>query len=157
METRQRAPADTIPLGLAFDTAVRRHQEERLREADSPYRKILQSRPEHPCFWHRLGLMAQRRGNLTEAVKLIQKALALKPDFAEALFDTAPYVRNLENAYRQMWNRFLAGKAPEQINVIEGKKNPDVNRNTREQQTEEGTVPDNENHSGWPHEKKWTY
>jgi len=37
----------------------------------------------------------------------------------EPLFDTPRFTRNLENAYGRMWDRFLAGKAPEQIDLVE--------------------------------------
>jgi protein O-GlcNAc transferase len=35
------------------------------------------------------------------------------------LFDTPRFVRNLESAYKEMWNIFLAGEAPRQIEVLE--------------------------------------
>jgi len=35
------------------------------------------------------------------------------------LFDTPRFVRNLETAYKEMWNIFLAGEAPRQIHVRE--------------------------------------
>jgi len=35
------------------------------------------------------------------------------------LFDTARFVRNLENAYSEMWRIFLEGRAPTQIEVFE--------------------------------------
>ncbi len=37
----------------------------------------------------------------------------------EPLFDTPRSVRNFENAYRRMWDCFLAGEAPRQIDVVE--------------------------------------
>ena len=35
------------------------------------------------------------------------------------LFDTPRFVRNIETAYKEMWEIFLAGKAPQQIEVLE--------------------------------------
>jgi predicted O-linked N-acetylglucosamine transferase (SPINDLY family) len=35
------------------------------------------------------------------------------------LFDTARFVRNLENAYSEMWRIFLEGRTPMQIEVFE--------------------------------------
>ena len=40
----------------------------------------------------------------------------------EPLFDTPRFVRNLESAYRQIWDRFLSGETPRMIEVIEGSK-----------------------------------
>jgi len=38
---------------------------------------------------------------------------------AEPLFDTPRFVRNLEKAYKEMWEIFLAGERPRQIEVVE--------------------------------------
>jgi len=38
---------------------------------------------------------------------------------SEPLFDTPRFVRNLENAYRRMWEIYQSGKTPCQIDVIE--------------------------------------
>jgi len=35
------------------------------------------------------------------------------------LFDTARFIRNLEQAYSEMWRIFLEGSAPTQIEVFE--------------------------------------
>ena len=37
----------------------------------------------------------------------------------EPLFDTPRFVRNLESAYRQVWDRFLTGETPQMIDVVE--------------------------------------
>jgi protein O-GlcNAc transferase len=37
----------------------------------------------------------------------------------EPLFDTPRFVRNLETAYRQMWELYLAGEEPRQLDVVE--------------------------------------
>ena len=37
----------------------------------------------------------------------------------EPLFDTARFARNLERAYRQMWQNYLAGDKPRQFKVRE--------------------------------------
>ncbi|NQU57367.1 MAG: tetratricopeptide repeat protein [Rhodospirillales bacterium] len=38
---------------------------------------------------------------------------------SEPLFDTPRFVRNLENAYRRMWENYLTGKSPTPIDVME--------------------------------------
>jgi protein O-GlcNAc transferase len=50
-----------------------------------------------------------------KAVRLKLNSNRLK----KPLFDTARFVRNLENAYREMWRIFLEGRAPTQIEVFE--------------------------------------
>ena len=40
----------------------------------------------------------------------------------EPLFDTPRFVRNLESAYHQIWDRFLTGEMPRMIEVIEESK-----------------------------------
>jgi len=39
---------------------------------------------------------------------------------ASALFDTATFARNIESAYRTMWEKWLAGKKPEGFAVKAG-------------------------------------
>ena len=64
------------------------------------------------------------------ALRLAQSSVelvALKSKLAknrktEPLFDTPRFVRNLENAYHQMWDRFLTGGMPQMIEVIEEAK-----------------------------------
>jgi protein O-GlcNAc transferase len=50
----------------------------------------------------------------------IRQRLA-KNRLAEPLFDTPRFARNLEKAYKEMWEIFLAGKKPRQIKVVENK------------------------------------
>ena len=47
------------------------------------------------------------------------KAKLAQNRLSEPLFDTPRFARNLENAYRLMWERHLAGKSPAQIDVVE--------------------------------------
>jgi protein O-GlcNAc transferase len=61
------------------------------------------------------------------AVRLALNALELKEirqkiarnRISEPLFDTPRFVKNLETAYKEMWELFLAGEAPRQIQVLE--------------------------------------
>jgi protein O-GlcNAc transferase len=62
------------------------------------------------------------------AVRLALNALELKEirqkigrnRISTTLFDTPRFVRNLETAYKEIWEIFLAGEAPRQIEVLEG-------------------------------------
>ena len=51
-------------------------------------------------------------------LRAIRQRLA-KNRLTEPLFDTPRFVRNLETAYNEIWNIFLSGEAPRQINVLE--------------------------------------
>ena len=42
-----------------------------------------------------------------------------KNRMTEPLFDTPRFVRNLESAFHQIWDRFLTGETPRMIEVIE--------------------------------------
>lgn len=63
---------------------VAAHQAGRLDEAQTLYRRIIESDPGHADAWHLLGVAAYQNGQGEEAVARIRQALALKPDFAEA-------------------------------------------------------------------------
>jgi protein O-GlcNAc transferase len=80
---------------------------------------------------HAVGLSELVTYRLEEYEKLAVQ-LALRPSELKAfrhklnvnrlkypLFDTARFVRNLEHAYSQMWQIFLEGRAPTQIEVYE--------------------------------------
>ena len=53
-------------------------------QAESIYKKILQSNPNQPVALHLLGVIAHQTGKYDTAVDLISKALTIKPDYAEA-------------------------------------------------------------------------
>jgi len=69
-------------VGLA--QAVRHHQAGRLKEAASGYRRILAKAPTDPNALHLLGIVALSEGHPERAIRLILKAIAAMPDFAEA-------------------------------------------------------------------------
>ena len=64
--------------------ALRLHQAGRLPEAESLYRQVPSSHPQHADALRLLGLIARQRGQLDAAIDLFQKAIALKPNFPEA-------------------------------------------------------------------------
>jgi hypothetical protein len=57
-------------------------------------------------------------GNSRSELRAIREKLA-KNRFAEPLFDTPRFGRNLEKAYKEMWKIFLAGEQPRRIEVKE--------------------------------------
>ena len=74
----------TLTIQQALDLAVQHHTAGRLPQAESIYNQILQSDPDQPVALHLLGVIAHQVGKHDTAVDLITKALAIKPDFAEA-------------------------------------------------------------------------
>ena len=74
----------TLTIQQAVDLAVQHHQAGNLPEAESIYQQILQAEPNQPVAMHLLGVIAHQSGKNDIAVNLITKALAIKPDYAEA-------------------------------------------------------------------------
>ncbi len=74
-----------IPEALAI--AIQHHRVGRLREAETIYRQILASDPNHHDAWHLLGLIASQVGDHQNGVECIQRALTLRPDWTEAHFN----------------------------------------------------------------------
>ena len=64
--------------------AVQYHQAGDLLKAESIYQQILQSDPNQPIALHLLGLISYQAGKNNIAINLINKAIAINPDYAEA-------------------------------------------------------------------------
>jgi protein O-GlcNAc transferase len=62
-------------------------------------------------------LAVRLAGNPNE-LQAIRRKLA-ENLLAKPLFDTPRFVKNLEKAYKRMWEIFLAGEKPQQIQVVE--------------------------------------
>lgn len=62
--------------------------------------------------------IALRLARDSQALKALREKLALHAA-TFPLFDTARYARNLESAYREMWNRDERGLAPDHIVIVE--------------------------------------
>lgn len=60
--------------------AVSFHQRGELDRAESLYRRVLASLPDHPDALHMLGVLAAQKGNPGQAVDLIRRAIAVAPD-----------------------------------------------------------------------------
>src|SRR5712692_696436 len=74
----ERQPADE-----QFAVALRHHRAGRLIEAERLYRQICAADTNHVGSWHLLGVLAHQLGR-KDAADLITRAVALKPEFAEA-------------------------------------------------------------------------
>lgn len=66
----------------ALTLALRCHQSGDLPRAESLYRQILDSDPNHADAWHLLGVIAQQQGQGGRAADLIGRAVSLRPDVA---------------------------------------------------------------------------
>jgi tetratricopeptide (TPR) repeat protein len=77
--------------------ALQRHRVGHLQEAEGIYRAVLAQDANQVDAWHLLGLIAGERGEQECAIEWIGRALALRPDFAEAHY-------NLGRVYQQVGN-----------------------------------------------------
>jgi protein O-GlcNAc transferase len=64
-----------------FASALQQHQLGRLAEAERGYREILQREPSHSDALHFLGVVAFQTGKLEPALELVQRSVALRPDW----------------------------------------------------------------------------
>ena len=85
-----------MPLQASFEQALALHEQGRLAEAERIYRDVLQRQPNHFAALHQLGLIALQTRHTERAVELIGKAIALKPDFAQAYCDHGMALRKLK-------------------------------------------------------------
>ena len=74
----------TLTIQQAIDLAVQHHKEGRLSQAETIYQQILQNDPKQPIALQLLGVIAHQKGDNDIAVDRITKAIAIKPDYAEA-------------------------------------------------------------------------
>lgn len=71
---------EKLTLAQALNLAVKKHQDEKLQEAEILYRRILNEYPENPDALHLLGLIAHQVGKYEDAVEYITKAIKFKSD-----------------------------------------------------------------------------
>ena len=74
----------TLTIQQALDLAVQHHNSGRLPQAETIYNQILQKDPKQPIALQLLGVIAHQKGDNDIAVDRITKAIAIKPDYAEA-------------------------------------------------------------------------
>jgi tetratricopeptide (TPR) repeat protein len=70
----------------AFQRALALHQADQLEAAEQLYRTVLKADRHHPDALCYLGLIRMRRGQTEEAIRLVKKALYLKPNSVSALY-----------------------------------------------------------------------
>lgn len=79
----------------AIDLAVQQDIANRLPEAKSIYRQVLQAGPNQPVLLNFLGVIAHQAGKSDIAVDLFTRALAIKPKFADAHIDLGNALKGL--------------------------------------------------------------
>jgi predicted O-linked N-acetylglucosamine transferase (SPINDLY family) len=76
-----------MDLQALFDQARQRHGAGDLSGAESLYRQLAQAAPGGFGAFHMLGLLQAQQGRHAEALANCERAIALKPDFAEAQYN----------------------------------------------------------------------
>ena len=74
-------------LQAKFEQGLALHQQGKLADAERIYREIFQQQPKHFRALHLLGAIALQNGQTDRALELLGKAIALKPDYAEAHYN----------------------------------------------------------------------
>jgi len=75
--------------------ALNHHRSGRLADAAAAYRVILEAYPGHPGVLHNLGVILAQTGDPAAALDRFDRALAAKPDYAEAHMNRAGALRAL--------------------------------------------------------------
>ena len=78
-----------------YERGCEHHRVGRLDRAETMYRRVLQSAPDHVGALHHLGVIAQVRGRHEDAVQLISQALAGAPELGDAHLDLGHALRSL--------------------------------------------------------------
>ena len=73
-----------VTISVALATAEQHHQAGRLQVAEQICRQIVQAEPHQADAWNLLGAISAKTGDRQRAVECINRALALKSDWAEA-------------------------------------------------------------------------
>jgi Tfp pilus assembly protein PilF len=85
-----------VALQAKFEQALALHRQGKLADAERIYREVLQQQPNHFAALHMLGVIALQARQTERAVELIGKAIALKPDYAEAYSNRGNALQDLK-------------------------------------------------------------
>jgi tetratricopeptide (TPR) repeat protein len=80
---------DVVNIDKLMQDAVPHLQAGRLKEAETFYQQVLDQQANHPGALHMLGLLKYQSGDKQGAVELIERAITVKPDFADAYTNAA--------------------------------------------------------------------
>ncbi len=88
--------ASAAQLNALMAKAMSAHQSGRLADAQKSYKAVLRQTPGHFPALHFLGLSYFQEGKPDKGIELVRKALALKPDYAEAHYNLATALQGLQ-------------------------------------------------------------
>jgi tetratricopeptide (TPR) repeat protein len=102
-------PDNQVTLDQALELARRHHQSGNLVLADRTYRDILNAVPGHYPTVHYLGIVLYQRGNLPEALSLLERAVKIAPKDAQCWSN---YAAMLSESHRvdeaiKAWNKAI--------------------------------------------------
>jgi protein O-GlcNAc transferase len=72
---------------IAFQNAVKLHQNDQLDKAINSYNSALDIQPNNPAVLSNIGLALHCKGRVNEAIEAYQKAIAIQPDHAQAYYN----------------------------------------------------------------------
>ena len=81
--------SNTLNIEAMLETAITHHEARKLDQAEKLYREILAVESDNVDALNSLGVILQDYGRVSESLTLISKALAVEPDFPEALTNLA--------------------------------------------------------------------
>ncbi len=114
-----------------FKTALAMHQQGQLDQAETLYKEILQSQPQHFDALQLLATIAAQRKNSITAVKLFDQALNINPNHASVLNNRGNALRDLNRPEEALdsYNRALKIK-PDYVEALNNRGNvlSDLNR-----------------------------
>ena len=84
-----------LTIQQALDIGVKYHTAGELSQAENIYNQILEADPNQPQALHLLGVIAHQEGQNDKAVELIEKAVSIKPDYAEAYSNLGLAIQNM--------------------------------------------------------------
>jgi predicted TPR repeat methyltransferase len=76
-------PTRALTLDEAIELAILLQKNEQLVEAQTLFRRVFETAPDHPHALHYAGVLAHQQGRSDEAVALIERSLSLEPDRAD--------------------------------------------------------------------------
>ena len=75
---------NNVNLKEIFISAYQHHTQNKLEKAEDLYQQVLKVNPNHLQSIFLLGSLLIQKRNLSLAIKLLKKAITLKPDFGDA-------------------------------------------------------------------------
>ena len=110
------------PFAQLLQQAITAHQEGKLQDAESLYRSILQTQPDHAGVNHNLGLLAVSAGKVEEALPLFENAYNANPNLQQfwlSYIDALIMAKQSEKAKQVLDKARIEGIAEEKLSDLE--------------------------------------